>query len=195
MLNDIVTTQELAEYLNLTPERVQQLVKDGVLEPREQKRAKGKGYLFDAEIAVQSYVAYLQEIVAQRKRDDKDDARAASRKLRAEARYKEQQAEKMRLEVARLKNLLHEADVVAGYIGQLVSLGRAQIESVPKRAARLVLEAAGVVPTKKQELAGIRVLETELDLVLQTMSEFEYRPEELQSGTKIIDGTEEDDED
>jgi len=191
---DYVTTQELAAWFGYTPEWVQRLVGEGVLTPSG-AREHGKGHVFHPYDAAAEMIAYQRNALRARKPKDETVEEAATRKLIADADWKEHQAEKMRLEVAKMKGLLHEADIVAGYIGQLVSLGRAQIESVPKRAARLVLEAAGIVPTKSQEVAAIRVLEVELDMVQQTLSEYEYKPEEMQSGVSIIDGTETDDED
>jgi phage terminase Nu1 subunit (DNA packaging protein) len=189
---EYLTTKQLAAFFGITPERVQQLAKQGVIEAADTKRKKGKGYLFEPNIAAKSYISYLQNIVSQRKNEDEDLDEAVLRKAIADADWKEKQAEKSALEVAKMRNALHDAETVEGYFGAFVSFGRAQIEMIPKHAARRTLEAAGIVPNKEQELAAIRILTQEIDGVLTTFSEFKYDPDELSSA--VIDLAEQEDD-
>jgi len=191
---DRMTTQEIALWWGYSPERIQQLASDDKVLTPSGTREHGKGYVFHPYDAAAEMIAYLKRIAQSRKPSDESEEDAKTRKLIADADWKEYQAEKMRLDVERMKNNLHEALLVAGYIGQLVSQTRAQIEALPGRAAKAILEAAGIVPTKKQELAAIRALETETDGILKVLSEFEYMPEEL-SSADYTDAPEELDDD
>ena len=168
MLGDVVTTQELALFLNISPERVQQLVKEEVLEPCEQKREKGKGYMFDADIAVQDYIRYLQRIAAQRKPKDEDAEEAGKRKAIAEADLKEWQAEKTRLQTEALRQSLLPGKVVRFIFEDLIAVVNDEFESLPSRAKRdcagKTINEIEAVLRRCADEARVRISETSFDV-------------------------------
>lgn len=96
----------IARLLNLTPRRVQQLAKEGVIP----KAARGK---YSLAASVQGYVRYLQDQLDRPGSENKLELNAErARKTKAEADIAEMQAEKMRGELVDAEEMTELLDMV-----------------------------------------------------------------------------------
>jgi phage terminase Nu1 subunit (DNA packaging protein) len=111
----------IAKLLNLTPRRVQQLAREGVI-PRAEK---GK---YDLIRTVRGYVKYLQEQVELRRVEPSGLHEERMRLLTAQAEHKE-------LEVAALRRSLLPFDEVVDAWEQLVAAFRARCLALPSKLA------------------------------------------------------------
>jgi hypothetical protein len=113
----------IAKLLNLTPRRVQQLAREGII-PRAEK---GK---YDLIRTVRGYVKYLQEQVALRRVEPSELHDERTRLLTAQAR-------KAEIEIAALERSLLPFDGVVQAWQQLVAAFRARCLALPSKLARI----------------------------------------------------------
>lgn len=149
----------LANVLGVTPNRVSQLRKEGIL------TASGHPLQYDLAESVQSYVRYSVEAA---KSKPPEDADAEKKKLRAEADYKEAKARQEELKLAELEGRMHSAEDVERATTELVYAVRSAVLAMPGRVA---VDAAGRSAAEVSD-----VVRREAHAVLEELSEFRYDP-------------------
>ena len=163
---DSMTTQELAEWFGYTPEWVQRLVGDEVLEPAG-TREFGKGYVFHPYDAAAAMIAYQRSLLQARKPKDEKTEDAVKRKAVAEADLKEFKAEQERVRTEALSGTIHRAEDVEGFFLDFIYAARELILTLPVRMAK-----DGYAAGSQVELED--VARRESDAVLEELSRFKY---------------------
>lgn len=120
---NIVKSKELAEILAITTRRVNQLVKEGVLEK------DGKG-CFDLTRAVPAYITYATL--------ENDELR---QEKTLHERAKRQAAE---LKLGKLRNQLHDADDVKRVMTHMLITFRNRILGIPSKTAPLLIGRSSI---------------------------------------------------
>lgn len=115
----------IAEILNLTPRRVQQLVKEKIIP----KAVHGEYELFGC---IKGYIMYLQERTSGREVTTADAHAERTRLLKA-------QADKTELEVAQIKEKLLPALEVANTWSNIVLTCRAKLLTIPNTLANQLI--------------------------------------------------------
>lgn len=154
-----VTAAQLAEILGLTPARISQLKKDGVL------KTHGRPAMYEVPESVQSYVDFVRDSMRGKAPEDAD---AERRKLQADADYKAAKARQEEIKLAELEGRMHSAEDVEAATTQLVYAVRSQLLALPGRIAvdaemRSAQEVSGIV---RREVCG----------VLDGLTDYEYDP-------------------
>lgn len=162
-----VNTKELAEFLGITPERVQQLVSpEGVLTPSG-TRDKGKGYVFHPYDAAREYMAYQRRIIASRKPKNETIEQAEERKMIAEADLKEYKAEQERVRAQALAGEIHRSEDVKAFFEGFIYEIRESVLRLPVRIAK-----DGFAAESQAELE--EVIQRQTDAVLMELSRVRY---------------------
>lgn len=154
-----VTAAELAEILGLTPGRISQMKKDGILAPH------GRPAKFDLPESVQAYVSYIVADARGAQIADKD---AEKKKLQADADYKAAKARQEEIKLAELEGRMHSAEDVEAATTQLVYAVRSQLLALPGRIA------VDAEMRSAQEVSGI--VRREVCSVLDGLTDYEYDP-------------------
>lgn len=154
-----VTAVELAEILGLTPTRVGQLKKDGVL------KTHGRPSMYEVPESVQGYIEFLRDSMRGKSPSDRD---AESRKAKADADYKEAKARQEELKLAELEGRMHSAEDVEAATTQLVYSVRSQLLAMP---GRIAVDAQGKTAAEVSE-----VVRREVHAVLAGLADYEYDP-------------------
>lgn len=115
---DIVGTQKLAEILDLTDRRIQQLVTEGVLD----KVGRGK---YDLVKSVQSYIAYQINTLKARQ--------STGSKLDEETRLLKERADQVAMENDKLRGELIPVDAVKLVWQHLVTAARSRLLAIPSK--------------------------------------------------------------
>lgn len=155
-----VGAKALANVLGLNPSRISQLRGEGIL------TAEGRPLKYDLAESVQAYIKYVTDLARGRAPEDLD---AASRKLAADAAYKEAKARQEEMRVAELEGRMHSAEDVEAATTELVYSVRSMLLALPGRVA---VDAAGRSAAEVSE-----VVRREVCAVLDDLSHFRYDPE------------------
>lgn len=127
-MKTICSTTELAEVLGLTARRVQQLAKEGILQP------EGRGK-FRLDNAVQSYIKFLGHSPAATASGEKIDLKVERAKL---TKAKRELAE---IELSTARAEVHHSEDVRRVMGGMLGAFRSRILAIPtKLAPRLVAQ-------------------------------------------------------
>jgi phage terminase Nu1 subunit (DNA packaging protein) len=125
----IVGVKELAEILNLTPRRIQQLVQEGLL-----NRCRGK---YDRDESVRLYIRYLQALAEENVGEGgavlPNERETRLRLLRADADLRDDRLARERSQLVTIEDVEHE-------MAELIGITRARVFAV---AARVAPELAG----------------------------------------------------
>ena len=156
--NSTVTTTELAGIMGLTPRRLQQLVKDGLLETVEE------GVFLLGE-SVQRYATYI-------KGGDKseEERKLDLEKKRAEVRMKKARARREELETLELDGNMHRSEDVQALTDDFIYTVKGSIMSLPSRVCT-------DVAAEKDPAACADIVKKECRAILTECSQFEYDPE------------------
>ena len=159
---ELVSVEHLAEFLNLTARRVQQLASDGVI-PRTDRGA------YELAPAVRAYVRYLQGIAGGKGTEAED----LQRERTALARVQREEIELRILEKRR--TLIPATEIEPAWLA-LVAAARAHLRAEPDRLAHILDTLEGVAPKRD-------VLAESFDAFLGKLSGFEPTGEhELELG-------------
>ena len=154
-----VTAAQLAEILGLTPARISQLKKDGVL------KTHGRPAMYEVPESVQSYVDFVRDSMRGKAPEDAD---AERRKLQADADYKAAKARQEEIKLAELEGRMHSAEDVEAATTQLVYAVRSQLLALPGRIA------VDAEMRSAQEVSG--VVRREVCSVLEGLTDYQYDP-------------------
>lgn len=148
-MNEIITTKELANILDLTPRRVQQYVKDGILS----NEGRGK---FNLKKSIHEYFNY--KIGLQKENQNKkggDYYKSLARKTELEAELKE-------IELAKRKNEIIEIEDVEELFTEIITIAKTKIMRRSATLAPKVAIESDVVKVKKIIDENSRVILNEL---------------------------------
>ena len=152
----LVTTKELAKFINLTDRRIQQLT------PSVFKAVKRNQY--DLIASVRSYIIYLQEIVAKRTNANEEQEK---QRLEADIRLKEAKAEIAQLDLKELKAELLRAEDVQAFIEDLGATTKSLLMGFPSRLAM-------DLPNESVAAERSAIIEEAVFEVLEQLSEYEF---------------------
>lgn len=164
----LIPTNVLAEMLDLTGERIRQLIKKGVIQ--NYKRIKGD-YYFNGN-SVKEYVVHLRRYAEEQGKRNSDPL--YEKKLKAEVKYKNAKARKAELETAELEGKMHRSEDVEVIYSLLVLSARNMLEALPARTAALVVG-------KKTTAEVQAVLEDEVKKSLLELSSIDYSQPEFEA--------------
>ena len=120
--NKLVDSKTIAALFDMTPRRVQQLTKDGVIAAVKE----GNANRYDLLPTIQRYIRYLTA-KANGREPSKKDSEIEGRRLEAEADLKRSKADIAALQLSELEGTMHRSEDVEAVMTDLVynSLGRA----------------------------------------------------------------------
>ena len=188
---NMVETKQIALLFGLTVRRIQQLTQDGIL----QTEMVGRQRKYDLLGSVRRYIEYLQKRVSEKGTGNgtQEDADNESRKLRADADFKQAKAEMAQLELDEIQGKLHRSEDVEAMTNDLVFNVRSMMLALP---GRLAIDLAAI--TEPTEISN-RV-KREVDAILIDLSNYKYNPEAYKKrvrdrqGKDFEESTEEGDE-
>ena len=117
------SVEAIAELINLTPRRIQQLAKDGVI-------PKPKRGLYDAGLTIRAYVEFLQKATEGRA----PDATSAAVKVQ-KSRLLEAQARRAELETAKAEGKMLDVNDVQQVFNEMATVVASGLEALPGRVA------------------------------------------------------------
>ena len=190
---NMVETKQIALLFGLTVRRIQQLTQDGIL----QTEMVGRQRKYDLLGSVRRYIEYLQKRVSEKGTGNgtQEDADNESRKLRADADFKQAKAEMAQLELDEIQGKLHRSEDVEAMTNDLVFNVRSMMLHLPL-PGRLAIDLAAI--TEPTEISN-RV-KREVDAILIDLSNYKYNPEAYKKrvrdrqGKDFEESTEEGDE-
>jgi len=157
---NLVSTAFVAKALGLSEDWVRQLDDSGYLESRRVGRLRK----YDFFPTLEMYHEYMR--MKEKSQDNLDDE---SRKLKAEADWKEAKAEIEQMHRDEIKGQLHSSDDVMKITNNLVMAVRAEVLSLPGQLAVDCAETATA-----QEAAGI--IKAACNDILNNLCNYEYDP-------------------
>lgn len=163
------TGSELATILSLTPQRVGQLLKDGVVVAKQEDGSAGPR-LYDLPASVKGYIDFLLE---KESKKNTDLTGLEKQRQEAETKYKAAKARKAELELDELQNKLHRAEYVEAITNKLVSSVKSMFTALPGRLAVSVAEA-------ETEAEVAQIIQQEVNDMLSELSAFRYAKEDYE---------------
>ena len=153
--NKLVDSKTIAALFDMTPRRVQQLTKDGVIAAVKE----GNANRYDLLPTIQRYIRYLTD-KANGREPSKKDSEIEGRRLEAEADLKRSKADIAALQLSELEGTMH----------RLVYNIRSMLVALPGRLAVDVTGAA--TPAEASE-----IIRTEVYKILTELAGYKYDPE------------------
>ena len=140
--NKLVDSKTIAALFDMTPRRVQQLTKDGVIAAVKE----GNANRYDLLPTIQKYIRYLTA-KANGREPSKKDAETEGRRLEAEADLKRSKADIAALQFKELEGTMHRSEDVEAVMTDLVYSIRSMLVALPGRLAVDVSSAATAAGT------------------------------------------------
>ncbi|MCH7623985.1 MAG: hypothetical protein IIB46_07900 [Nitrospinae bacterium] len=162
--NKLASVEELSREINLSDRRIQQLVKEGVLN----KEGRGKYDLLKCSLKL---IKHYQAI-----RDGKDTESLDGKKEKA--RLTKLQADKVGIEVEILLEKFIELDLVEQHLSRVFASIRQKCLSLPTKIAPSIQAKRTVASIKK-------VLETEITEILNELCNYDPSREPARSGKSV----------
>ena len=142
--NKLVDSKTIAALFDMTPRRVQQLTKDGVIAAVKE----GNANRYDLLPTIQRYIRYLTA-KANGREPSKKDSEIEGRRLEAEADLKRSKADIAALQLSELEGTMHRSEDVEAVMTDLVY----NIRSMPAEASEIIRTEVYKILT---ELAGYK---------------------------------------
>ncbi len=162
----LVDSATIASLFGVTPRRVQQLTKEGVISATKQ----GNANRYELLSTIQKYIRYLTD-KANGREATKKDTETEGRKLEAEADLKRSKADMAALQLKELEGKMHRSEDVEAVMTDLVYTIRSMLMALPGRLA------VDVVAVKSPAEAS-EVIRAEVYKVLEELAGYKYDPEE-----------------
>lgn len=162
----LVDSATIASLFGVTPRRVQQLTKEGVISANKQ----GNANRYELLSTIQKYIRYLTD-KANGREATKKDTETEGRKLEAEADLKRSKADMAALQLKELEGKMHRSEDVEAVMTDLVYTIRSMLMALPGRLA------VDVVAVKSPAEAS-EVIRAEVYKVLEELAGYKYDPEE-----------------
>lgn len=171
-----VKTEGIAQLLVLTPQRVRDLTRSGIL--KKHRIAPGERY--SIEESVHAYISYLRDM-AKSKQKDESIVDAEKRKAQAEADLKRSKADIAMLQLNELEGKMHRSEDVEAVMTDLIYAIRSMLIALP---GRLAVDVSST--TSAQEAS--EVIKKEVYKILNELSEYKYNPEEYAKRVREREG-------
>ena len=164
---DLISAAALSTYLGVSDQTVRNLQKDGHIHGVATGRS---GIIkYDPFTTIPEYIRYIKSLTG--------EEGMKGRKLTAEARLKEAQADAAELELDELRGRLHNSADVQFFTADLCAHIRGAVLSLP---SRLAMKITGV--ESKTEIAEI--VKKECYDILTEMSDYEYDPKKYREAAR-----------
>ena len=172
---NLVGSDIVANLFGVTPRRVQQLVKDGIITATKEKGVNK----YDPPVVVKQYIRHLSEKV--QGRESRHNSELDNQKLGAEIRIKESKARLAELQLQELEGKMHRSEDVEDMTTDLVFTIRGMLVALP---GRLAVDLAGLdSPPEISE--RIRL---EVNSILQQLANYRYDPAEYKRRAREREG-------
>ena len=126
----LVDSKTIAALFELTPRRIQQLTKEGIITATKE----GNANRYDLLPTIQKYIRYLTA-KANGREPSKKDAEIEGRRLEAEADLKRSKADIAALQLKELEGTMHRSEDVEAVMTDLVYSIRSMLVALPGRLA------------------------------------------------------------
>ena len=140
--NKLVDSKTIAALFELTPRRIQQLTKEGVISATKD----GNANRYDLLPTIQKYIRYLTA-KANGREPSKKDTEIEGRRLEAEADLKRSKADIAALQLKELEGTMHRSEDVEAVMTDLVYSIRSMLAALPGRLAVDVTSTATAAGT------------------------------------------------
>ena len=160
MAENLVSTQTIAKIFGVSTRRVEQLKSDGII------KGQGKPTKYDLLSTIKMYIKYLSDKAYDREKKE-TDMDNTSRKLKAEADFREAKAEREKMRLQELNGELHNAEDVEAIVTYHVYQLRSMLLSLPGRIAVDCAEANSAAEVSD-------VIKKEVYAILNSLADFKY---------------------
>lgn len=155
--NKLVDSKTIAALFDMTPRRVQQLTKDGVIAAVKE----GNANRYDLLPTIQRYIRYLTA-KANGREPSKKDSEIEGRRLEAEADLKRSKADIAALQLSELEGIIHRQPArIAEAATLFLTIHRVGVKLGPGRALQLAdhkpEQSLRTDKARKLNTAGVRV--------------------------------------
>lgn len=160
----LIHKEDLAEFFEVTPRRIEQMVQEGILEPAERRPMR-----FDLLPTIQALFEYQRTLISSNGKDEGIRANEAA-KLAAEVRYKEAKAESMELQLKEQKGKLHRAEDVEAIVTDNIMTLRGMLLALPGQLAVDVSNASSAMECSE-------IIKKAVYQILNDLADYEYDSE------------------
>jgi len=164
--NKLVDSKTIAALFDMTPRRVQQLTKEGVITAVKE----GNANRYDLLPTIQRYIRYLTA-KANGREPSKKDSEIEARRLEAEADLKRSKADMAALQLKELEGTMHRSEDVEAVMTDLVYNIRSMLIALPGRLAVDVVAAQTAAEASE-------IIRAEVYKILEELAAYKYDPEE-----------------
>lgn len=181
---NLQTSQTIAKLFGVSTRRIEQLKTEGVI------HGEGKPTKYDLLPTIKSYIKFLSDKANGREKKETDE-KSSSRKLKAEADYREAKAKIEKLKLKELEGRLHAAEDVEAVITDHALYIRSMLLAMPGKLAVDVAEISS--PAEAAER-----IKKEVHYILNCAADYRYNPEEFAKRVREREGwrdTSEDEDD
>ena len=162
----LVDSKTIAALFELTPRRIQQLTKEGIITATKE----GNANRYDLLPTIQKYIRYLTA-KANGREPSKKDAEIEGRRLEAEADLKRSKADRSpALQLKELEGTMHRSEDVEAVMTDLVYSIRSMLVALPGRLAVDVSSAATAAEASD-------IIRAEVYKILEELAGYKYDPE------------------
>lgn len=162
----LVDSKTIAQLFEMTPRRVQQLTKEGVITAVKE----GNANRYDLLPTIQRYIRYLTA-KANGREPSKKDSEVEGRRLEAEADLKRSKADMAALQLKELEGKMHRSEDVEAVMTDLVFTIRASLIALP---GRLAVDVAAAPSAAEASV----IIRAEVYKILDELATYKYDPEE-----------------
>jgi len=177
-LTGYIKTKDLARVLGITDRHIQSLTKQGILHKADAE--VGKKGVYKMPEVLRAYREYLAESSRGHKVRSEDDEGQEIAKLKAETAYKKAKAKKALIELQEFEGQYHRADDIEKLVNELIFSIRSSLMSLPGRLS--------MACENKKALEVSEIVKKEVYVILQSLSEHEYDPEEYRKLVREREG-------
>lgn len=171
---NLKSTQFIAKIFGISTRRVEQLKTEGII------KGEGKPVKYDLLPTVQEYIKYLSDKANGRERKESDE-KSTSRKLKAEADYKEAKAKREKLKLKELEGQLHSAEDVEAIVTDHALYLRSMLLAMPGKLAVDVSELKAPAEIAER-------IKKEVYYILDCAADYRYDPEEYEKRVREREG-------
>lgn len=161
-----IDTKTVADLFGMTPRRIQQLTKEGILPAKK----KGNSNQYQLITTVRQYIRYLTDKASGREVTTVKEQRAEERRLEAEADLKRSKADITALQLKELEGNMHRSEDVEAVMTDLVFTIRSMMIALPGRLAVDVANASTAAEASD-------LIRSETYKILEELANYRYDPD------------------
>lgn len=160
-----VDSKTIADVFDMTPRRVQQITKEGIITAVK----KGNANRYDFLSTIRQYISYLTD-KANGRELSKQEVEVEKRRLEAEADLKRSKADMAALQLKELEGTMHRSEDVEAVMEDLVYSIRSMLVALP---GRLAVDVSGVSTAAEAS----EIIRAEVYKILEELARYKYDPE------------------